>query len=169
MEFAKYLAILNKQFGGLLIFFVAKLLLSIIATEGTSISDADMGLTEDTFRIVGRVGETAPERYSIGTNIYFEINLTPTIALQDEVSLQLTSFINGYSSLVFCGDPAFDSLSPVQSWEVFALDQISPYVSFWVFLIWPTCWNVWITSIYKFLRWEAQQEILSTGNQNSNE
>ena len=95
-----------------------------------SISDEDMGLTEDTFRIIGRIGETAPERYSIGTNIYFEINLTPTIALEDEVSIQLTSFINGYSSVVFCGDPAFDSLSPVQSWEVFALDQISPYVSF---------------------------------------
>ena len=47
----------------------------------------------------------------------------------DVVTIQLSSFINGYSTLVFCGDPEIYSVVPVVSWELFSLDEIEPYVS----------------------------------------
>ena len=47
----------------------------------------------------------------------------------DVVTIQLSSFINDYSTLVFCGDPEIYSVVPVVSWELFSLDEIEPYVS----------------------------------------
>ena len=99
-------------------------------------SKEDYGLSENTFQLIRSIEDEVPEDgYAIGDQLFFQLTIEPVVAILDTVSIQLTSFVNDYSSLVFCGDPYIYSITPVSNWEVFSLDDIEPYVSINYFFI----------------------------------
>ncbi|XP_063713948.1 uncharacterized protein LOC134841838 [Symsagittifera roscoffensis] len=88
----------------------------------------DLGLNKDSFQLIRSIEDPVPEDgYAIGDQIYYQLTLEPAVPVLDVVTIQLSSFINGYSTLVFCGDPEIYSVVPVVSWELFSLDEIEPY------------------------------------------